>query len=69
MTPYTLPELTPAQREVLTLLTKGFTDREIAQMLERSVHTVHMHVGQIYLRLGVNNRVQAAVLATRAGIA
>ncbi|MDQ3656021.1 MAG: LuxR C-terminal-related transcriptional regulator [Chloroflexota bacterium] len=55
--------LTPREREVLALVAKGLTDREIANTLFLSTRTVNVHVGNILSRLGVSSRRHAAQLA------
>ncbi|MFE7315786.1 response regulator transcription factor [Streptomyces sp. NPDC057555] len=57
--------LTDREREVLTLLAEGQTNVEIGQALLMSPATVKGHVSSIYLKLGTNNRVQTAVMASR----
>lgn len=57
--------LTPREREVLALMARGLSNREIAEELTVSVATVRTHVSNILARLGVSDRVQAAVLAAR----
>lgn len=52
--------LTPRQREVLTLLAKGSSNREIADELKISEATVRVHVSSIMRALDVENRTQAA---------
>jgi DNA-binding NarL/FixJ family response regulator len=52
--------LTPRQREVLTLLAKGSSNREIAQELKISEATVRVHVSSVMRVLDVENRTQAA---------
>lgn len=48
--------LTPRERLIVRLIADGFTDREIAQALARSVLTVREHVKRIYAKLGVHRR-------------
>ena len=60
--------LSPREREVLELLTKGQTNREIARKLTVSVSTVKIHVEHILAKLGVSDRTQAAVRATEMGL-
>ena len=60
--------LSPREREVLQLLTKGQTNREIARKLTVSVSTVKIHVEHILAKLGVSDRTQAAVRATEMGL-
>jgi len=60
--------LSPREREVLELLTKGQTNREIARKLTVSVSTVKIHVEHILAKLGVSDRTQAAVRAIEMGL-
>jgi two-component system, NarL family, response regulator DevR len=60
-----VPPLTDGQREVLRLLAEGFSNREIAQRVYLSQNTVKTHVQEIFQKLGVRNRVEAALRATR----
>jgi DNA-binding NarL/FixJ family response regulator len=60
--------LTPREIEVLTLLSRGQTNPEIAQNLMVSRGTVKIHVQHIISKLGVSDRTQAAVRAIEAGI-
>jgi DNA-binding NarL/FixJ family response regulator len=60
--------LSPREREVLQLLTKGETNREIARQLTVSVSTVKIHVEHILAKLGVSDRTQAAVRAIEMGL-
>lgn len=61
--------LTPREREVLALITQGYTNRRIAEHLSVSVGTVKVHVCNILTKLRVADRVQAAVWATQHGLA
>lgn len=61
-------ELTDREREVLRLLADGLDNREIAQTLFLSPTTVKRHVSSIVTKLGVSNRMQAAIRAVRAGL-
>jgi DNA-binding CsgD family transcriptional regulator len=47
---------TPRQRELLDLLKSGHSEKEAAQKLQISFHTVHVHVKKIYQRFGVSSR-------------
>ncbi|MGY4238179.1 DNA-binding NarL/FixJ family response regulator [Bradyrhizobium sp. USDA 4449] len=58
--------LTTREGEVLSWLSKGKTNRDIAQILGLSPRTVDKHLEQIYSKLGVENRTAAASIATRA---
>ena len=53
------------ETEVLRLITEGFTNKEIAQILKVSHNTVKSHVLHIFNKLGVNDRTQAAVWAAQ----
>jgi DNA-binding CsgD family transcriptional regulator/ArsR family metal-binding transcriptional regulator len=57
--------LTERELQVLQLVAQGFTNPEISEELFISPHTVKTHVVHIYEKLGVNDRAQAAVLASR----
>ena len=61
-------ELTARELEVLALLAVGHDNADIARELFVSVSTVKAHVGAILEKLGVSNRVQAAVAAVRQGL-
>jgi DNA-binding NarL/FixJ family response regulator len=58
--------LTSREGEVLSWLSKGKTNRDIAQILGLSPRTVDKHLEQIYAKLGVENRTAAAAIATNA---
>jgi DNA-binding NarL/FixJ family response regulator len=57
--------LTPREAEVLTLVARGYTDREIAAALVISVKTASVHVSHILRKLGAPNRLEAAAIAHR----
>jgi DNA-binding NarL/FixJ family response regulator len=57
--------LTSREHQVLELLVLGSENAEIAQRLQISQHTVKNHVSSIFDKLGVENRIQAAVRAVR----
>jgi DNA-binding NarL/FixJ family response regulator len=61
-------QLTDRECDVLRLLAEGLDNREIAEALFMSPTTVKRHVSSIVVKLGVSNRVQAAILAVRAGL-
>ncbi|WP_309126910.1 response regulator transcription factor [Microbacterium sp.] len=61
--------LTDREREVLALLSAGASNAEIGRRLHLVEGTVKGHVSAILIKLGVRNRVEAAVLAHRAGLA
>ncbi|BBC01281.1 DNA-binding NarL/FixJ family response regulator [Bradyrhizobium japonicum] len=58
--------LTTREGEVLSWLSKGKTNRDIAQILGLSPRTVDKHLEQIYAKLGVENRTAAAAIAVDA---
>ena len=58
--------LTTREGEVLSWLSKGKTNRDIAQILGLSPRTVDKHLEQIYAKLGVENRTAAAAIAANA---
>lgn len=57
--------LSSRETEVLRLMAEGCTNKEISDMLLISTNTVKSHVNSIFNKLGVNDRTQAAVIATR----
>jgi two-component system NarL family response regulator len=63
------PELTPREREVLTLLAEGRCNATIAAVLGITHGTVKLHVRAILAKLGVEDRSQAALMALRRGFA
>ncbi|WP_046499621.1 response regulator [Streptomyces odonnellii] len=62
-----LAELSPREREILVLIGEGLTNREIGKRLFLSEKTVKNHISRLLAKLGVERRIQAAVLATQAG--
>lgn len=60
---HSIEDLTGRQREVFELLAQGKSNRQIANDLGVSEHTVRVHMTAILRALGVENRTQAAVLA------
>ncbi|MFC9788412.1 HD domain-containing phosphohydrolase [Rhodococcus sp. NPDC127528] len=61
--------LTDREVEVLRLLARGRSNRDVAQDLSIATKTVRNHVEHIYLKLGVNNRTQASLAAIDHGLA
>jgi DNA-binding NarL/FixJ family response regulator len=57
--------LSEKEKEILQLLTWGRTNKEIASALRVSPETVKMTLKNIFRKLGVENRTQAAVLAVK----
>ena len=58
-------ELSKREREVLGLIVDGYTNPQISTMLSISSNTVKRHISNLFLKLGVTDRTQAAVLAVR----
>lgn len=61
--------LTPRECEVLALVSRGFTNREIADRLVLSEKTVRNHVERTYTKIGATNRVGASLYALQHGLA
>ena len=59
--------LTDRERDVLTLLAKGMTNKDIAQTLFLSVRTVEAHLRNIYGKLNVASRTEAVLWAVQHG--
>ncbi|CBG67623.1 MULTISPECIES: response regulator [Streptomyces] len=64
--PEALPGLTGREREILALIGEGLTNRQIGQRLFLAEKTVKNHISRLLAKLGVERRVQAAVIATQA---
>jgi NarL family two-component system response regulator LiaR len=64
-TPAFVEDLTPRQREVLTLVVAGMSNQEIADRLVVSLATVRFHVSTILAKLNAANRAEAAALAVK----
>ncbi len=61
-------DLSPREREVLSLMVRGNSNKEIANALGITEATVKCHVSVILLRLGVNDRTQAVIAALQRGL-
>jgi two-component system, NarL family, response regulator DevR len=61
------PTLNVSQRHILRLLTEGYSNREIASQVNLSENTVKSHLQEIFRKMQVRNRVEAAIRATREG--
>ena len=59
--------LTPRERDVLILVARGFTNREIAEQLCTSTSAVKIFLHQACVKLEARNRAQAVILAMRRG--
>jgi two-component system NarL family response regulator len=62
------PEITAREREILTLVTRGNANKEIAAALGISEDTVKQHVSRILVKLKANDRAQATAEAIRRGL-
>ena len=60
--------LSKREIEVLRLIVDGYTNPQISAMLSISGNTVKRHISNLFLKLDVNDRTQAAVLAVRENI-
>ncbi|MBV8715174.1 MAG: LuxR family transcriptional regulator, partial [Chloroflexi bacterium] len=60
--------LTPREREVLALVARHYSNREVADELVLSVRTVERHIANIYTKLGVSSRRLATVYARQQGV-
>ncbi|MEE1786703.1 response regulator transcription factor [Streptomyces sp. SP17BM10] len=60
-----LPELTAREREILALVGEGLTNRQIGERLYLAEKTVKNHISRLLAKLGVERRVQAALIANR----
>jgi DNA-binding NarL/FixJ family response regulator len=61
------PPLNKSQIDILALISEGLSNREIADRVHLSENTVKSHIQEIFRKLGVHNRVEAALRATREG--
>jgi DNA-binding NarL/FixJ family response regulator len=63
-----LVELTPREHEVLTCITRGNNNRDIAHQLGIAEKTVRIHVSSVLDKMGVRDRTQAAICAIQRGL-
>ena len=61
-------ELSEREREVLTLVVEGYANKQIARRLGISDKTVKAHLTNVFQRIGVSDRTQAALWAERHGL-
>jgi len=50
------PPLSPTEQRVYTLLLRRMTEQQVADELERSPNTIHVHVRNIYRKMGIRSR-------------
>lgn len=62
------PELTEREREILTLIARGYTNQQLAAHLLLSPKTVRNHISNIFSKLQVADRAQAVIRAREAGL-
>ena len=62
------PSLTPREIQVLELVARGLSNREIGSVLTTSAGTVKTHLKRIYAKLGVSDRTEAALAAVQRGL-
>lgn len=60
--------LTPRETEVLSLLSQGLPNKQIALRLQISEHTVKFHIGSIFTKLGATSRTEAVSIGARQGL-
>lgn len=60
--------LTQREREILSLVALGHTDRKIAEQLTISTRTVNRHLSNIFLKFAVSGRAAATAHAIRRGL-
>lgn len=63
-----IPALTAREIEILSSIAKGFTNREVAEILGISPQTVPVHIRNIYRKLQASNRTEAAYEARKLGL-
>jgi DNA-binding NarL/FixJ family response regulator len=64
-----LGELTPREREVLELITRGSSNSEIAEALVIEESTVKTHVKRVLMKLGLRDRIHAVIFGYESGLA
>lgn len=61
--------LTPRELQVLALVVRGLSNKEISQVMQISAHTAKFHVSNIAKKFNVTKRTEIAVNAIRMGLA
>ncbi len=67
-TPAEMAQLTPREREVLTLLARGMSNADVAVQLFISEATVKTHLARVMMKLGVREKAQAVAAAYQTGL-
>ena len=62
------PELTPREREMVQFIVRGFSNKEMAAQFGITEDTVKGHLKNVFMKLGVSDRTQAAIHALQHGI-
>jgi DNA-binding NarL/FixJ family response regulator len=63
-----LRSLSGRERQILSLLARGYSNRRIAEACYLSLNTVRTHVQNVLVKLGVHSKLEAAALAVRQGL-
>jgi len=63
-----LRSLSERERQILTLLARGYSNRRIAESCYLSINTVRTHVQNVLIKLGVHSKLEAVALAVRRGL-
>jgi DNA-binding NarL/FixJ family response regulator len=61
-------KMTPKEMEILGLLAKGISNKDIASELGVSVRTIKSHLADLFLKLHVSSRTEAVIVSLRSGI-
>ena len=64
-----LAALTPRETDVLRAAARGLSNKEIARELDLAEVTIKLHLSTIFRKIGVRSRTEAAMLASKAGLA
>jgi len=59
--------LTGREREIVELVSAGYTNRELARKLEISENAVHYHLAGVFDKLGVSNRIELVLFVAHQG--
>jgi DNA-binding NarL/FixJ family response regulator len=61
-------DLTSREREMLQLITSGQGNKDIANQLHLSIHTIRNHVQNLLVKLGAHTKLEAVAIASREGL-